>query len=96
MAKVTFVGDARGHGPVVMRAYGCLMPKGEPVEVTDEHALAKFRGNSHYEVDDSEDAAGVIREPGTGGETPPPPEKKPARPRKPRAPKAPTTEAEGG
>lgn len=47
-----FIGDPRhnGDGPDPMRVFGYVFPKGEPVEVSDPHAIRKLSANNHFEA----------------------------------------------
>lgn len=52
MAKVKFIPEAGVSDET--EQYGVAFAGGEAVEVTDEKALAKFRGNRFFEVEDEE------------------------------------------
>lgn len=43
MAQFTYIGDEQETG-----AFGLLFPAGVPVEVTNEHAIKKLRGNPYF------------------------------------------------
>ena len=53
MMDFVFIGDSSGHGPVELRMFGYVFPKGEPVSVVDENVIAKLSQNGHFEIDDS-------------------------------------------
>lgn len=48
MAVFKFIGNGKSD-PEKLTAYGIAFPKGEEVEVEDKTAIAKLRGNSHFE-----------------------------------------------
>jgi len=48
--RFRFIGDANGDGPDSVKLFGLSFTKGEPVEVSDPHAVAKLQGNSHFEA----------------------------------------------
>lgn len=48
--RFRFIGDANGDGPDSVKLFGLFFTKGEPVEVSDPHAVAKLQGNSHFEA----------------------------------------------
>lgn len=58
MAKVTWLGEDSGTipGPSFNMWNGVKFPKGKAVEVTDEHMLAKARGNQFYRVTEAKAA----------------------------------------
>jgi len=51
--QVRFIGDPKDDfsGPSSMSMFGMEFPKGEFVGVTDEAALKKLRGHSHFEFE---------------------------------------------
>lgn len=48
-----FIGDSDGHGPENIELFGYVFPKGEPVSVEDENAIAKLSQNHHFAVDET-------------------------------------------
>ena len=51
MVMFKYIGDPDhdGEGPDTIEAYGCQFVPGEPTDVTEDFAIKKLDGNSHFE-----------------------------------------------